>query len=146
MGVKKSQDFASKLLIEQTKMLDGPEIPVIEMRLSMEDELIKRRDTFLASEVKKHPGKSFWIEIAMWKDMKKETVVRQVIQARWTRPEPQPSTQVYYYNHRTDVLELKWTLPPPYSMSKILAMPQEYDQTLVKWVKEYARGDFSSFK
>ncbi len=146
LGVKKSQDFASKLLVEQQKMIDAPEIPLIEMRRSMESELVKRRDDFLAAETKKNPGKSFWIEVAMWKDMKRESVVRQVMQARWTAPEPQPSTQVYFFNHRTDVLELKWTLPPPYSMAKILEMPGEYDKKLVEWVRAYAKGNLSVFK
>lgn len=118
---------------------DAP-IPVIEMRQSMEQDIAKKLQNFLSEETKKFPGKSFYILVFMGKDLQLETVVRLVMQARWTRPEPQPSSFLYYYDHQKDGVELVYSLPPEYVMAKIAAMPQDYDPQLVQWVRDYRNG------
>lgn len=139
-STKKTIKFGEKLLQEQQKMSDESPIPVIEMRSSMEEDIAKKLQKFVEQEANKFPGKSFYILAFMGKDMSLETVVRLVMQARWTKPDPQPSSFLYYFDHKKESVELIWSLPPDYSMAKILAMPWEYDPQLVQWVKDFQSG------
>lgn len=134
----KTQKFGAQLVEAQKKMAeDDYGISVIDMRQTMEQDIAKKLESFVDENTKKYPGRSFYILCYMGKDLEAETVIRLVLQARWTVPEPQPSTFVYIYNHHVGLPELIWSLPPEYALAKIKSMPWEYDLKLVQWVDQY---------
>ena len=133
--------FGQQLLENQAKMADDTPMLARDLHHDMLADLAGKLKTFVMDEAQKNPSKSFYVLVYMGKDLTLETVVRAVIQARWTKPRPEPSSFLYYFDHKKETFDLLYSLPPEYSMANILMQPHLYDPLLVDWVRKYKKNE-----
>jgi len=70
----------------------------------------------------------------------KASVLRQIFQARWTRPYPNWGQTLYKVDNRTGSFELQWSLPMRHEVQILERDPKAADPQLMGYVNKFKAG------
>ena len=103
----------SKVTEQGLVRLDSDTVDYREYGEELHKGSMKNIESAVNQEIRKHPGKSFYIVRALRRDMKQWTVFHEVIQSRpMCAPVPQtPGMTLFHFDHQAGELRLLWSIP-----------------------------------
>lgn len=103
----------SKVTEQGLVRLDSDTVDYREYGEELHKGSMKNIESAVNQEIRKHPGKSFYIVRALRRDMQQWTVFHEVIQSRpMCAPVPQtPGMTLFHFDHKAGELRLLWSIP-----------------------------------